>query len=77
MARVINGMVFKVANVLRDGSRIDRAIFRGVDGGLYVSTPDEATPYVRIPVAYELSLGDSFALASDLCKQAEAELGSY
>ena len=76
MARVIGGEVYQVADVLRDGSRIDRAIFRGVDGGLYVSTPDESTPYVRIPVAYELSLGDSFALASDLCKQAEAELGS-
>lgn len=74
MARVIGDEVFQVADVLRDGCRIDRAIFRSADGGLYVSTPDEAAPYVRIPVAYELSLGDTFALASDLCKQAEREL---
>lgn len=74
MARAIGNEVFEVSDVLRNGSRIDRAIFRSVDGGLYVSTPDEATPYVRIPVAYGLSLGDTFALATELCERAEREL---
>jgi hypothetical protein len=75
MAKIIDmDVVLQIANVLRDGGRIDRAIERGADGALFVTTLNTAAQQVRIPVAHDTTLPQEVAWAEELYSQADAEL---